>query len=749
MSNLPSVLAEALTKSRRPGDFYATGTVDMHPLRLEVDGIGQISLPLLPVQAAQLVDMAEQAPYGRGEETLVDTDVRRTWQVDATRLRISGRRWTEDLAQIVTRATQGLGVAGRVEAELYKLLIYDTGSFFLPHRDTEKTAGMFATLVVVLPSPFSGGELIVRHGHQEARLELSRDEPSEIAYAAFYADCKHEVLPVASGYRLALVYNLVRPDGEPVPRPPDNDATRTAVTNLLRSWHGAPLKLAYPLEHAYSEAELGFDTLKGADAAAAGLLLAAAEAAECKLGLGILTLYEYGIAEHTGDGYYSRGYYDDDDDEFEIIEATDNGQVIEHLTLSDGDAFESDRLLVEDDELCPPDALADFDDMDPEFSEATGNEGASYERQYQCAALVLWPRANHARLIAATGLSQSLPYLENLLHRWQQSGAAPDSAEARQARALTTAIHDTWPNEDWAARNASEAGYGGALMGALAALGDTRTAQRFIAEQVAFGAYAEADNPIVTEVLSTLPADEAGELLEAVIAGNATLKPVACAALLASCVQQLDIDQSRAAAQALLDALPGSKAQSDDEQTNYWRRQPPSPKLVADTLSALSAIDSALTVRATSLFLSESQHYPVDSVLIPAALLLRARSQEGQQPTELRDAILAYLDRRIAEPLAPPNDWRRNDQIDCQCPHCMHLSSFLRSPTESVWKFKAAQQTRDHLKHRIERAECDLDCSTDKRGRPYTLICAKNQASYERAVEQRERDLENRAKIAG
>jgi len=59
--------------------------------------------------------------------------------------------------------------------------------------------------VVVLPSPYAGGELITRHKGREARLDLRRDGPSEIAFAAFYADCRHEMLPIASGYRLALV----------------------------------------------------------------------------------------------------------------------------------------------------------------------------------------------------------------------------------------------------------------------------------------------------------------------------------------------------------------------------------------------------------------------------------------------------------------------------------------------------------------------------------------------------------------
>lgn len=93
--------ATALSAVQRPGDFYASGTLDMDPFLLDVTGVGPVALPLLSAQAEQLIAVAEQAPYGRGSETVVDTEVRRTWQLDAAQARISGRRWEEDLARIV------------------------------------------------------------------------------------------------------------------------------------------------------------------------------------------------------------------------------------------------------------------------------------------------------------------------------------------------------------------------------------------------------------------------------------------------------------------------------------------------------------------------------------------------------------------------------------------------------------------------------------------------------------------------
>ncbi|MBK9952999.1 MAG: hypothetical protein IPP10_16365 [Candidatus Competibacteraceae bacterium] len=51
----------------------------------------------------------------------------------------------------------------------------------------------------------------MRHRDREVQLDLRCPEPSEVAFAAFYADCVHEILPIHSGCRLTLVYNLLRP----------------------------------------------------------------------------------------------------------------------------------------------------------------------------------------------------------------------------------------------------------------------------------------------------------------------------------------------------------------------------------------------------------------------------------------------------------------------------------------------------------------------------------------------------------
>ncbi|AUB85509.1 2OG-Fe(II) oxygenase [Candidatus Thiodictyon syntrophicum] len=760
MPELAAALAKCLARVQRPGAFYATGTFDIHPPRLEIEGVGPIALPLQSAQAEQLKSVAEQAPYGRGTETLVDTQVRRTWQIDAERMRITGRRWAEDLASVVARISATFGIAGRVEAELYKLLVYEQGSFFLAHRDTEKSPGMFATLVVVLPGDFEGGELMVRHRGQEVRLDLHRDEPSEAAFAAFYADCLHEVLPIHSGHRLTLIYNLIRPQGEPLPQLPDYDAEQAQATDLLSAWGRAldasqdlaaavPLKLVYPLEHAYTPAELGFDTLKGADAAVAAVVSAAARAADCDLFLALASVEESGWAESTGDWH---------DPDYEIGEVTDSNESLHDWRHPDGSRPAMGSLPFFGDEVAPPGAFEVRDDSEPEFSEATGNAGASFERLYQCAALVLWPRTNRAAVLAAGGLAVSLPFLDELVRQWQAAGQPPEDPLRAEARTLAARISTAWPTDDWARKHASEAGQTRMLLDALARLDDPECAAVFVAGQSAAGAYGPQDNESLAAMLARLPTARAADLLAAIVAGNAGRQPAACADLLArvSADPAGDPEPWRAAALALLAALTTEAQPPASPDPRFidprQRRAPPTPDLVVQTLTALARIDPSLADRALDHFMANSVRYGMDNILLPAALILKGATAAGPRPTAidaLLKAALTHLDQRIAEPLEPPADLSRPAKLSCSCSYCQRLSRFLASPMESVWKLKAAEAERNHVTEVVRRSNSDLDLATDKKGRPYTLVCTKNQASYERRVRQRAQDLEQRGRLGG
>jgi predicted 2-oxoglutarate/Fe(II)-dependent dioxygenase YbiX len=638
-------LLEVLAAVERPGSFCVHGTVPSPLFRLDVDGVGTLSLPVPPEQAQRLVAAAERAPYGRGDETRVDTEVRKVWQIGAERVHLPDEAWAQTLARIVERATEGLGVSDLpTDAVLYKLLVYDEGSFFVEHRDTEKQDGMYATLIVVLPSLFRGGELVVRHLDQEEVLPLRSQQLSELPFAAFYADCKHELRPVTQGWRVALIYNLVRsrPSREPLSAPDLRPAIEE-VTALLSGWgSGWPLKLVMPLEHHYTLEGLAFAGLKNADRGVAWILEQAARRAGCRLHLAMISVTETGSAE----GGYDDEDYEDEALDYEVIEVVDRAERLEGWRTPEDHTADLPTLPLDEGELWPADALEDVEPDEDAYYEATGNEGASFERTYRRAALVLWPSAWTLEVLLAAGAAGALPFLEEQV----DAGKGAQALLADIQRVLAE-----WPRDTYRDK---------------------------VKDRL--------------RMISLLVRLRANELLEPFV--RDTL------------------------------AMPLEPALADVMRA-LWR-QP----------------DAALCERIAR---EATDRLDPDEVLVPAALALASEAQ-GQPGWEtLRGATVAHLQERASQPLAPPADQARTTSWACTCAHCRSLRAFLADPVEKSWSLKAGAPDRSHVEHEVRGAGADLDLSTLKKGSPHTLICTKNQRSYERRVAQCQQDLAALAQLRG
>jgi predicted 2-oxoglutarate/Fe(II)-dependent dioxygenase YbiX len=535
MPSIGTALSDCLRSVERPGDFCVGGLREIFMPAIDVDGVGRIAFPLLSVQVERLVAIAEAAPYGRGEETVVDRDVRRTWQIEPGKVRIGGRHWAETLAELVADAALGLGVSEPVAAEFYKLLVYDAGSFFVGHRDTEKAPGMFATMVLMLPSAHSGGELIIKHLGREVVLDPRPEEPSEIGFAAFYADCVHEVRPITAGCRLALVYSLRFLGKKRPPQPPDYRTERRRIEELLRLWTEATDeadKLILPLEHAYTPAELSFETLKGRDAAVASVLAAAAAEANCDVHLVLVSIEESGSAEHSGHyGHRRRGW--SEEDEFEVSEVCERALVLSHWRRPHGGEAGFGDFPFSEDELCPPDAFEDLTPDEQHFHEATGNEGASFERTYRRAGLVLWPRVRRLAVLNQAGLGATLPHLEDLTTRWEASAAGIESPLWSEADELSGHMLRSWPRSSWRRDGDTEAGR---MLDLQVRLGNVARIDAFLAELSAEGHYAASDNEAIVRAVVLLPRVRATDLVVRIIRRNAPAHLGACGDLLRRCV---------------------------------------------------------------------------------------------------------------------------------------------------------------------------------------------------------------------
>lgn len=746
--------AKLLSTIDRNGDFKTSGIIETFLPRLIVEGVGSVSLPLTLEQSGQIFSVSEQAPYGKGGKTLLDTAVRNTRQIPPDRIRIEGRHWAETLQNIVILAVEGLGVREPVAAEFYKLLIYDTGGFFLDHRDTEKIPGMFATLVIALPSAYTGGELIVHHKGKASRIDLQTSDPSELSFAAFYADCVHEVEPVTSGCRLTLVYNLKRVGTDQLPTPPDYQSETDNVIKFLKDWvhekgmpdSSIPEKIIYPLEHAYTPAELSFGSLKGTDAAVASVLTLAAEKSGCDLHLALLSMEESGSASYNG-SYRSRWKEDEDDESnFEVDEVFDRTLSLSHWQHPEGVPFETESLPFEENELCPENALDNLEELEESFHEATGNEGASFERSYQSAALVLWPRDRKMSVIHRAGLAISIPFLDKLIWEWENAHSGQKSLLEKQAEELSALIINSWTVPERLNPWSSELKLTPRMLNLLLRLGNENHIVAFIERHMVPPVYGHKDNEALIGTIRLLPSSRFSSLMTNLIEKNAESALEACADLFKRWARS-DNDQEQKmplekSAETLVEVLTGKNPKFVKEEK---------PVFIVNLLEALERIAPHLSIRSSRYILENPETYGLDESLIPAVLVFL--NSKGNEPSPsfkiLRTHCLDRLRERAASLLEPPKDWVRFSKISCKCPDCKILREFLADPDRGAWSFKAAESRREHIIISIQKDRLDLDSTTEKKSRPYTLVCTKNSASYEKLLKQRKKDLENIARMEG
>ncbi|KAL8786274.1 MAG: hypothetical protein Q9213_002869 [Squamulea squamosa] len=339
---------------------------------LYINSVGNIRLPLGKDDADMIIKIADQAPFGRGSDTIVDTSFRNTKQLSTDSFQLRNPAWTGFLQDVIRDLGVGLGNPDSpvgITAELHKLLLYEKGAFFHSHRDSEKAEGMFAALVICLPSAHEGGEVIVKHQGKEVTVKSSDASEYGQTHIAWYSDVIHEIRPVTAGYRLVLTYNLLRTQATCPSSAGIVMNERAHICKILTTWksrYGAQQpsmkKIAYFLDHHYSTANLRFDRLKGHDRLLGRLIKDVCDAEDFTP---LLANVAYTVSQIRED--------DDSDDRTESLELSSlvdfNGKVV-----LDGADIDKEEFVQED----------RYDRMpDEQEHEDTGNEGTESTHFYR------------------------------------------------------------------------------------------------------------------------------------------------------------------------------------------------------------------------------------------------------------------------------------------------------------------------------------------------------------------------------
>jgi hypothetical protein len=167
-----------------------------------------------------LLEHCRPAPFGDGKKTRYDRRVRDALQLKAEGGGFSIEGFDPQSAGILKKVQRVLVPhdPNPMSAELYTVNIYTAGGHFAPHKDTPRGTDMLGTLVVCLPSQFSGGNLVLSHQGVVQKIDwgsaIQKQKPSnQLHWAAFFGDVDHQIERIWRGARVTLTYLLRRGKG--------------------------------------------------------------------------------------------------------------------------------------------------------------------------------------------------------------------------------------------------------------------------------------------------------------------------------------------------------------------------------------------------------------------------------------------------------------------------------------------------------------------------------------------------------
>ncbi|RSL55040.1 hypothetical protein CEP53_007231 [Fusarium sp. AF-6] len=412
--DLKDELLQAIENIQVDGRFASSAAVNCLSAGVFVHGVGDIAMPLTEFQA----------------ETIVDTSVRNTWELDPGQFELRDPTWTAQLQILCKQVAKTLGINGTIKAELYKMLIYEKGAMFKAHTEHNGQAHVFSSSTYAQSCAF------------------------------WYSDVSHEVLPITSGYRWVLTYNLALDPAQPRPSASLLSQINTQpLRQALNRWLAEdPEKreneyFYHVLDHDYTEASISLNALKAHDLIRVQALKEECSKLPVDVYLALLEKMESGSVEYCPDPYdrrsfYRGGYYDgygdydddDDDDEDEDgFHALDEVLESEHKVLAlvglDGHTV-TKGLELDEEDILQEDAFEDVDGRE-EYEGYMGNSGPMATHWYRLATVVIAPHNSLPSLFAGNGESPSP--VAHLARRCLLS-QAPESLFV----ALDTLLSEAW-----------------------------------------------------------------------------------------------------------------------------------------------------------------------------------------------------------------------------------------------------------------------------------------------------------------
>jgi hypothetical protein len=749
---MTSPITDLLTLVEAPGTFATRLRAPADELEIEVTGVGPLHFPITARLANKIRGVARPSPFGLREQTLHDPTVRNTWEIAASRVKIAARKWKPALAKCLRTIQTNLGFPdeAQLEAVFDKLLLYEEGQFFKPHQDSEKGDEMVGTLVVVLPSEYSGGAVAVEHRGEKKVFRRTESQGRELSLLAFYADCHHAVSPIKSGVRVALTYQLRLGRRSRAVRPKIRGDLLDRLTMGLREHFAVPIvkhysqsepvppeRLVYLLDHEYTQRSLSWSSLKNGDAVRVAALRAAAERLDCECFLALAEVHEMWMCEDDGPSgrYGRRGWRfveradEAESEEYELTSLEDSTTALNHWLDAAGQHIEGIPGTVSDDELHFTKPSSDLDPFKSEHEGYQGNYGNTVDRWYHRAAFVTWPRANTFALRAQASPQWAVDELMAL-----------PRANTAELEARVKTLLPRWART---AGSVEGARFFAKLVRVATRIGDSGIAHRWL---LPLGLHRLNHKAVRRDLVALV--DRHGLPWAKAMFAEWTHEPhwgktPAWAPLLADLCADLHATK-RAPCDALAHWLLEREVKSALERTGAALARP-LPWLELDALAEESihlahVLAAAASIAATGVIDETLSFLLLEKRNVPTSFLVRLLLACVARSTGLRSRVTgsplhrectARLRAVLSAPARAEGNWSITYPLGCSCADCKVLSQFLTSSrTDCDWPLN--KERRQHIHRAIDSAQLPVLHTTLRRGSPHVLQLRKDRSLWSR-----------------
>jgi len=388
-------------------------------------------------------------------------------------------------------------------------------------------------------------------------------------------------------------------------------------------------------------------------------------------------------------GYYS---YDDDDDEHEMGEVIDEMLSVSHWSNRDGKEVQFGKIILDESEIVTEQELLARNPDEEEFEGYTGNAGMTVDHWYHRAAIVIWSRQDHFKILCHAGMDAAIAGLRLLFDELNTLQQAERKKKYQDCLVFAEVIINEWestPRNRW---GDDDAGNEKDFVKLLQQLDDPALARLFFTHMM----MNDGDIQLNTSFCQWLKKhgweNFEAELITMIKTMTAETANRNAKLLSLLCLQDDKNAERLALCKHLSRHLDRGLQSFDKKQVgSRWEERTVERSVLLEFLiRAMLAIEIekplATLIEHT---LKHEKKYALIETHLPALYSLESEmvATSSAAISDWLSDCRQQLEKRTEKAPKEPTDYHRKSKLSCDCADCLMLSTFLDNPVQERARF--------------------------------------------------------------